>query len=43
MPGFQERTGECLAHQSESDDCHGCIGFVVHGSIVNVDTGVKVK
>jgi hypothetical protein len=42
VPGLQERAGECLAHQPESDDCHGCIGLV-HGSIVNVDTGVKVK
>ncbi|GAB2453513.1 MerR family transcriptional regulator [Streptomyces incanus] len=43
MPGFQECAGECLAHQSESEVCHGCSGFVVHGSIVNADTGVKVK
>ena len=43
MPGPQERAGERLAHQPESDDCHGRFGFAVHGSIVNVDTGVKVK
>jgi len=42
MSSFQEGAGRRLSHQSESDDCHGC-GGLVHGSIVNVDTGMKVE
>jgi hypothetical protein len=43
MAGLQERSGERLAHQPEADDRDRGIRVVSHGTIVNVDTGMKVK